>query len=1044
MKNKLTQNTVRSLSRTAGRFISILAIIAIGCAFFSGIKSCSRYMKNSSYEYLKNLGAADIRLRSTLGFSEDDVEAVRNTEGVGNVYAGYSSDLFIDRGTENIIVSVYSYNSKSDINKLSLTEGRLPENENECVADYQPYRCDKFGIGDKITLMPDSDTEISDILKNNEYTVVGLVRSPVYVAQERGSTSLGNGVVNGYIYIPEECFAGEAYTDMFISCEGAADINCFTDKYEKAVSEVTDRLETLSDKQISSRSDELQAEFDEETADAEKELDNAEKEYTSGKEDYEKGLAKIESACEEIDEQQKTLDESKKELDNGLDDFLETQESLRALISACAEVDSMINEYSESFVLTLPEELVDRLKSVQDAYDKFEVGVNIRDMLALYIITDPAVDNFGKTEMRRNISSTNEQVRSKTGQIAIEIQNQSDILNESEKQLADAQKQIDEARAEIDDSAAELYEGKEELDKARHDIDEGRQELEDSAADFNTLLEGGKWYVWGRDDAFPYYSSYSDDTERVDSIAAVFPLFFILIAALVCICTMTRMIEEKRTETGTFKALGFSASSISFQYVMYAAAASFIGSTAGVAAGLKVIPVIIYTAYCSMYNFPYIRTEFNWVYYLGCLGVSLICTAVSAAYACRKNLYDNPAQLMRPKPPKSGKRIFLEKIPFIWKHLSFSFKVSFRNLLRYKSRFFMSVLGVAGCTALLLAGFSLKNSISVIVDRQFGQLFTYDAAVVLNTDASEEKLSEAKAAAEDCTSAEEHMGAYIVSKDISCGDTTVKDITVTVPDDINGFGSFIDLHERTTGMRLFIPEDGAVITEKLSELLDVGVGDEITVEDGLIPVKVSGIAENYVNNYVYISRSLCSELFEESTDNTVMLKLNDGYDADAVSEELLKYDGILAVTYTADGGNKFSELIESMDLVVGLIIVFSGALAFVVLFNLAVINVNERVHELATLKVLGFFDGEVSSYIYRENIFSVILGIIPGLGLGVALLKFVLVYAEVDSVMFARDIPGYCFAVAALVTALFAAFVNIVIHFRLKKIDMAASLKAIE
>ncbi|MGN0695519.1 MAG: ABC transporter permease, partial [Oscillospiraceae bacterium] len=375
---------------------------------------------------------------------------------------------------------------------------------------------------------------------------------------------------------------------------------------------------------------------------------------------------------------------------------------------------------------------------------------------------------------------------------------------------------------------------------------------------------------------------------------------------------------------------------------------------------------------------------------------------------------------------------------------SFTFKVTFRNLLRYKSRFFMSVLGIAGCTSLLVAGFGLQHSISSIVDLQFGGILTYDAAVAFDTDSDSETLDGLTELIGESDTVNSYMGAYQAIKEVSSDSRSVSDCYIVAPEDINEIGKYIDLRERKSGLKLYIPEDGAIINEKLANILSVKVGDTITAEDGSRALTVLGITENYANNYVYITQKTCGELFGESASNSYLIDLADGFDSSAFSERILKNDAVLSVTFTVDGGDRFRDLIESLTLVVILIIVFSGALAFVILFNLVTINVNERIHELATLKVLGFFDGEVSSYIFRENIFSTLIGMLVGLAGGVGLLKIVIIFAEADSVMFNPTIPAYCFAVAAAITILFSALVNITMHFRMKKIDMATSLKAVE
>lgn len=919
MKNKLIKNTLVSLHRTRGRFISIMTIIAIGCAFFSGLKASAPYMKASAWDYFNAEKLADIHLNSTLGFNDDDLAAVASADNVETAEKGCSADLLISRPDENIIVKAYSYNENDTLDKFILEEGRLPENDNECLADFKPYKCGSFSVGEKITLSsPDSDTDISDVLSNTEYTVVGLIRSPVYVGLERGSTTVGDGVLNSYIYIPENNFSYDVYTDIYVTGAGFSDIDPYTDEYEERTAELKDTLEKLGEERIDIRTEELRSELMEDVDKERQKLADAEKEYSDGLSAYNDGVQKVKDGRAELDAQ-------------------------------LAAVDPLY------------------LDAVKGQFDEMYAE-----------------------------------------------------LDESEKQLAESKAQLDDAKEQIDDGYAQIADAEKEIDEN---------------------LSDNEWYVFDRDDLNPGYTDYGSDTERVDAVAKVFPVFFILVAALVCVCTMTRMVEEQRTETGTLKALGFGNAAIASQYILYAAAASLIGSTIGVCIGLPLIPRIIFMAYQTMYAMPYISTPFLWGYFAGCLIVSLVCTGFSAGIAARTELISTPAQLMRPKPPKNGKRVLLERIPFIWKHLSFTYKVTFRNLFRYKSRFFMTVIGIAGCTALLLTGFGLQYAISSIVDLQFGGIYKYDVIAVIDEKANDSDLSDL-----DTLLSDENvmgMGAYQKTKTASNGEKNADDCYVFAPEDTEKMNDYIVIQNRKTKEPLHITADGAIITEKLSRLLDVKVGDSIDIDGGTRAVKITGIAENYTGHYIFMTKETCLDVFGENGSNVMLVNMN-GISDTEFSSKLLKNPAVQAVSYARDGSQKFNDLIGSMNLVVVLIIVFAGALAFVILFNLVSISINERMRELATIKVLGFFDKEVSAYVYRENLISTLIGIACGLVLGIAFEKYVLMECEVDAVMFNPDITAHCFVYSALITAFFAFTVNLFMHFRLTKIDMAASMKAVE
>ncbi len=1043
MKNKLIKNTLVSLHRTRGRFISIMLIIAIGCAFFSGVKASAPYMKSSAWDYFKAQSLADMHIKSSLGLTDGDLSALAAAENVDTAEAGYSADLIISRPDENITVTVYSYSPEDKLNRFILEEGRLPENDSECLADFNAYKCGGFSVGEKITLSsPDDDTDISDIVSNTEYTVVGLVRSPIYVSFEHGSTTVGNGVLNGYVFIPESNFSYEVYTDIYLTGKDFSEYDPYGSQYEAASKSLKTELEDISAERIEIRSDEIRSEFTEKTDKERTKLENAEKEYERGRKSYETGVKQLESGKSDFETNQRDFTESKKEYEAALEQIAESREKLESLRSSCDTVDKILEDYSEAYVKSLPTGLVDSLGEIQSLYDYFNIDIRIKDMLAVYIITDPKTDEVSKLTYHETISNTNEAIRSQCDTISAQIDESQRIAEENSAALEEGEQQFEEAQKNIEDNEKRLEESKTQLDEAKAKIDEGYQKLDDAEAEMEEELADGEWYVFDRDDLNPGYADYGSDTERVDAIAAVFPVFFILIAALVCVCTMTRMVEEQRTETGTLKALGFGNGAIAAQYIMYAAAASIIGSTAGVCIGLPLIPRIIFIAYQTMYCFPYISTPFLWSYFIGCLAVSLVCTGLSAGIAARTELISSPAQLMRPKPPKDGRRVLLERIPFIWKHLSFTFKVTFRNLLRYKSRFFMTVIGIAGCTGLLVTGFGLQYAISSIVDKQFGGIFKYDMIAVIDEKADTADLDELENMLLSMDSAES-MGAYQKTKTASFGGNTAEDCYVFAPDDPSGLNRYISLRDRKTKMPQMISSSGVIITEKLSRLLGVKAGDRISIEGASGTVAVTAITENYTGHYIYMTKDTCQSLFGENADN-IMLINKSGDENHEFAASLLKNPAVRAVSYSSDGTQKFNDLISSMNLVVVLIIGFAGALAFVILFNLVSISINERVRELATIKVLGFFDGEVSAYIYRENIISTLIGILCGMGVGVIFEKYVLLKCEVDSVMFNPDITAHCYIYAALITAVFSFIVNLFMHFRLMNIDMASSMKAVE
>lgn len=554
------------------------------------------------------------------------------------------------------------------------------------------------------------------------------------------------------------------------------------------------------------------------------------------------------------------------------------------------------------------------------------------------------------------------------------------------------------------------------------------------------------WYVLGRDTNIGI-RGFSDDSERIGAIGKVFPLIFFLVATLVCLTSMTRMVEEQRTQIGTFKALGYGKGSIIFHYFIYSFLASIGGSVLGVLVGFRLFPNVIFNAYRIMYEIPDIISPFNVELAVTSTIVAVLCTTLAAIFACAKELIAVPAVLMRPRTPKAGKRILLERVGFIWGRMSFTSKVTARNILRYKKRFFMTIIGISGCTALLVTGFGLKNSIMSITDKQFNEIYKYDMIVQLKSEIEESKFLDFKEDLKDYKTLDNTL--MIFQKNIETTNEKDKEIDsyLFIPENKSEIQNFIKLAHNDEDIEL--PSDGVVITEKLSKLLEVSKGDniEIKLNDKKVKVKISGITEHYVMNYIYMSPEYYKELFDVPVKyngfmGTTTDKSKDG--GNFLSKDLMKNTDIGSVSFITNTSEHFKQTMGSIDSVVVVLIVSAAALAFVVMYNLTNINISERIRELATIKVLGFYDSEVAAYVYRENVVLSIIGTILGLFLGIGLHRYVVVTAEIDMVMFVRTIKAIDFVHSAILTIVFSGLVNIVMYRRLKKIDMVESLKSAE
>lgn len=625
-------------------------------------------------------------------------------------------------------------------------------------------------------------------------------------------------------------------------------------------------------------------------------------------------------------------------------------------------------------------------------------------------------------------------------------------LADAKQEIADGKISLADAKQEIADKEKELEDGKAEYEKAKADaepeIADAKQEIADGE---KTLADLKKptWYVWGRDKVTST-ESFGQDAGRISNIGKFFPVIFFLVAALVSLTTMTRMIEEQRQQIGTLKALGYSDGVIAFKYFAYAMLSTVSGALAGVVVGEKILPWVIMNAYGMLYTgLPYYMTPLNWEQGGLAILASVACTGVATIAACYKELAAGPAELMRPEAPKNGKRIFLERIGVLWKHLNFTQKSTVRNLVRYKKRFFMTVIGIGGCMGLILVGFGLQDSITAIAKNQFVSLFTYQANAVLNSDVDESEKEALQTDLENYSGIDELLEMYCQNIELQTDKKTV-DAVLEVPKELTNFNDFYAFRDRKSGEVYEFPTDGgAAISEKTATMLGVKAGDTVQLKKGddIVDVKISIIVENYVRHYLYLAPDLYEELFGGAPDyNQLLMKYQDmsGNYETALGEKIMTYDGVAAISFTSDLIDQIDNMLRSLDIVIVVLIVSAGLLAFVVLYNLNNINITERQRELATLKVLGFFDGEVASYVYRENMVLTLFGVIAGMGIGTFLHHCVIQTVEVDMMMFGRNVFPRSYGWSALITLAFALFVNFMMFYRLRKIDMIESLKSVE
>ena len=1040
-KRALRKDFYMEIRRSMGRFLSIFFIVAIGCAFFSGIRASEPDMRYSGDAYFDRKNMMDIEVISTLGLTEDDLDAIRNVDGVSAAEGGYSSDMLFTEGDNKVVVHVMSL--LPSMNQVQLEEGELPEADDECALDVDYLKESSLEIGDKITLISGTDDDVSDTLKNDTYTITGAVSSPEYISFQRGSTTIGNGTVTTFIAVPEESFALDVYTEIYVQSDGAKDLTAFTDAYDSRVDETEDQLEAIREDREKARYDEIMDEAQTELDDARAELADAEKELEDGRAEAEKELA---DARRELEDGQAEVDSGRQEL---ADARAQLESSRQQLTDSQAQIDQGQKELNDN--IDAMNAQIDELNAAKQQYNDLAASgaddpVTMATLSAMYeeIQSGEAALAQAKAQIesaKSELASGQQQINDGWQQIA-----------DGEQEIADGEAELENAQQEIDDGWEEYYEGEkeaqEEIADGEQKIADAKEELADAEAELADLEEP-EWFIYDRSN-LPDYTGYGENADRMRAIGQVFPAIFFLVAALISLTTMTRMVEEQRTQIGTFKALGYERHSIAGKYLGYALLATVSGSVLGILFGEKVFPYIIITAYGIMYQHMHeIMLPYNIQYGLGAAGAALASTLLATLLACYKELREQAAELMRPPAPKQGQRVLLERVRFIWKRLNFSWKASVRNLVRYKKRLFMTVFGIGGCMALMLVGFGLKDSIFAIVDIQYGEIQLYDGNIILEDDITDEEKETLIAELEKDELMTGAAEGLLTQVSVGAGEEW-HDVYLDVPEDVDRFPEFVTLQDRMTDAVYTLDDSGAILTEKMATELDVEPGDAITIRDddlGDLEVKVQAVCENYMGHYLYMTPAYNEEVYGSAPDyNCIFYKTADRIteEAERIGEEALAVPGALSVSYTTDLKEQVDNMLGALDSVIAVLIISAGMLAFVVLYNLNNISITERQRELATLKVLGFYNNEVTMYVYRENILLTFLGALFGIVLGKILHRFIIVTVEIESVMFGRNIDLSSFVYAFLLTLLFSLLVNGAMYFKLKKIDMVESLKSVE
>ncbi len=878
MKSMMKRTTLREIKGSFGRFFAIFAIIALGVGFFAGLKNTTPTMFKTVNDYLIKKQLFDYRLISTIGWTEKEVEILKLLPDVRYVEGSYSYDVIYNYDKkEEMILKTHSITE--NINGIDLTEGRMPENENECLVDTHIRDLPKIG---ETLIVADSNPDATiDALSFKELTVVGYVNSSYYINVERGTTSLGNGSVAGFVYVLPESFKNEIYTEIFVKFD--EDYPLYSEKYKKYMDEKKETWEYITKLAADWRY--INAAFDAINASDIPEL--------------------------------KTLPEYK-------------------------EIEELINTVN-----------LDDLSSIANTKELTRIAgiiekIDISRFISTYLSSEYAQDISLNTFLLERNTNTG-------------------------------------------------------------------------------------------------YVCFESDSKIVEQIANVFPIFFILVAALVCMTTMSRMVEEQRTQIGIFKALGYSSGKIMSKFMFYSGSAALLGCIFGYITGIILFPKVIWKAYSLMYIPISIKYVFDVKLAVISLCVALLCSIGTTWFSCHVELSETAADLMRPKAPKAGKRILLEHMKFIWKRLKFLYKVSIRNIFRYKRRFFMMILGISGCTALLLTGFGLYDSVAGFADMQYKDIEIADATLVYINSYGNKLPESLKKILDETTD------NYTIIHEASWNlvtDTATKGVYLMSPESYDNMDLYLNFHTEAGTVLSYPERNEALISNGIAKRYNIKTGDTILLRDENmreLHLTISGVFENHVYNYIYISSDTLTEQLDETVNyNTIYINFPDNSDMYKLSAELMKDANVAKVSLFTDLKNRVNNMMKSLNYVVYLIIICAAFLAFIVIYNLTNINITERIREIATIKVLGFYKNETQAYVFRENIFLTSIGIITGLLLGILLHRFVMSHIVVDIVSFRIHIKPLSYIYSIVLTFIFNFIVNIFMNKKLDKINMAESLKSVE
>lgn len=1063
MKSAFIKDSQKMFKNNFGRFVSIVLIIMLGTSFFIGMNSVSPAMEQTAEDHMKKNHVYDFNLVSNIGYTDEDINKFKEITSIIESQGIYSYDALASFNEKDLVIRLSSLTDNSEMNKNYLVEGREVQQNDECLISSRLHEMYEYNVGQTIKAYRKDDTNIDDTLNYKEFKIVGIAKNPTYLSKFYGNTSLLTGELNGYILVKKEVFKNKEYSSAYIKTNIDENISRFSNEYQDKSDDIFSEIDKLN-KDISEKK-------------YNKIYDDTNNNLNKVTEKTQNAINYIKNKYLELQQSQSQINKEITNIAHSVADYYQVPN----LYNSFSEKEKNINnlysnlnklEQTESQLETEYDTLNDNTSKLKSELETLKNKIE-KNLYEIYSLENEAVKYV-------DLSKDNYQLYFEYNEKSTQYESINKKYEEKKQELENVRKTINEEKEKIDSSQKELYTSFQSLqelinniesenlksslvqiEQSKITIESARQELKDQ--NIEEKIEQAKELIKNKKnelneskfsaETIPLYKnsgfkSLKDDLEKIAIMGRIFPIMFFVIAALVTITTITRMIDEDRKNIGLLKALGYKKSKIMKRYLIYASSAGIIGTILGTLLGSIIIVNILFVSYSSLYDLPELSTRFNFTYILAALGISLFSTLFFAWRVTNSAFKENTAELMRPKMQTSGKHIFLEKIPFFWNNLSFLFKISFRNIFRYKKRLLMALIGIAGCTALIYAGLGLQNAVNSIGNKQFQDIRVVSMEAFLKRDLNQ---SEAKNIEEEI----KHNSSIIETTPIKQQTFTVeanentKDVFyITISSE--QVDKYIKLKNRKNNEVIKLTDEGVVLTEKLANILNVEVGEKIKIVDENISatVQVIGITENYLYNYIYFTPKVYERIYgTEVKYNEIFInteEISSEKEEIELSNKLKEINEIAGTVWNKNIEKEFKTSLASLMSIVILFIGCASLLSFIVLINLNNINIEERKRELSTIKLLGFYEKELESYVFRENIILTILGTLLGLIIGMGILGIIIQAAEVETIFLVKDINYINLGFSVIVTMGITLITNFMMKRKIKNIDMIDSLKSIE